>query len=93
MQKKSLKKNFEGYEHNKTSWDGLLGLKIGNNDDAKVVLDCVVLSAIGGRLLLITLDVEHMLSKKKEIEKFVDDFCIIPSFNPDYDLLHINDVI
>jgi|GEM_PF-3488386 len=89
-----FEKAFPGYGYYKPNWDSLLGQKIGNSDDSKIIMDCIILSAIKGRIILVTLDFEHMLSKKDEINEFIKDYCsVIPSLSPDYDLLHITEVI
>jgi len=83
-----------GMSHNKLSWESLLGNLIGNTDDGRVIMDCVVLSAVRGKLTLATLDNKHMLSKKDDIKGFVEEYCsVVPSFNPDFDLRHVRDIL
>jgi len=91
--KEEFKQNFRGFEHYKVSWDNLLGTRIGNSDDSKIIMDCVILSAIKGRLVLVTLDYEHILSKKEVIKTFVEEYCLtIPSFKPDFELCHVTEI-
>ncbi len=76
---------YPGMGHNLLSWGELLGVRIGNRNDGKIVIDCVALSAIRCKQVLTTLDYEHILSKEEEIMKFVNDYCsTIPSFSPNF---------
>ncbi len=80
--------------HYLISWSGLLGERIGNKNDGKILVDCIALSAIRGKLVFTTLDCEHILSKKEEITSFVDEYCsVIPSFNPDFEVRHVTEVV
>ncbi len=90
---KEFENNYQGFGHYKVSWDSLLGELLGNPNDSKIVIDCVVLSAIRGKLVLVTLDRKHMLSKKEVIRNFVEEYCpTVPSFEPDFDLCHVAEI-
>ncbi len=89
-----FERKYPGMGYNKTSWEDLLRAIIDNIGDSKVIMDCVVLSDIRGKLILVTLDWKHILSKKDKIKKFIEENCLIlPSFNPDFELCHVKDVV
>ncbi|RLI77281.1 hypothetical protein DRP05_10515 [Archaeoglobales archaeon] len=92
---REYEKRYPGRRHEKVSWDGLLGNKIGNNDDGKVVIDCAILSSFRGKLILVTLDQKHILSKKKEIFSFINEYCSVVTDLPDpnFEIYHVVEVL
>lgn len=92
---REYERRYPGRRYEKVSWDGLLGKKIGNDDDGKVVMDCAILSSFRGKLILVTIDQKHILSKKKEIFSFIDDYCsVIPDLpDPNFEIHHVIDCL
>ena len=66
-----------GRTHEKVGWNGLLEERISNNDDGKVVMDCVILSCFIGKLVLVTKDKKHILSEKDVTLNFINDYCSV----------------
>ena len=92
---REYEKRYPGRRHEKLNWDQLLGVRIGNLDDGKIVMDCAVLSSFRGHLIFVTADQKDILGKKEEILSFVNDYCSIVSDlqDPDFEIHHIADLV
>ena len=92
---KEYERRYPGRRYEKLNWDALLGKRIGNDDDGKVVMDCAILSSFRNKLILVTIDQKHILSKKKEIFSFIDNYCsVVPDLpKPNFEICHVADLI
>ena len=77
--------------HEKVSWAQLLGNIIGNYDDGKILVDCIILSHYRGYLIFVTIDRKDIVNNRDKISKFANDYCSI-SIKPNFDIYHITEL-
>jgi len=87
---KEYERRYPGRGYEKASWDDLLGERIGNLNDGRVVMDCAILSSLRGKLVLVTTDGRHILNNTETIHSFIEEYCSVSLMSqlPDFEIRH-----